>query len=118
MLQFNRRQMAAIGEDSMRIRLRDHLRQHLPQLENVPAQELDQEITPLLADARRHGLNSQRAAAVFVLANVVLGRKTVAGDPTVQEILSSRARPVADRARLLEIWLTRSWGGLQRRKQP
>ena len=114
MLQFNRKQMAAIGEDSLRTRLRDYLRQHLPQLREVPQQQLDRELAPLLADARRHGLGSQRAAAVFVLANVVLGRDVVAHDPTVQQILASRARSVTDRARLLEIWLTNLWGGLQR----
>ena len=118
MLQFNRKQLSAIGNESLRTRLGEYLRQHLPQLQSLPAGELDRELDPLLADARRHGLTSQRAAATFVVANVVLGRDVVARDPAFRQILADRSRPVADRARLLHIWLARSCGALQRTTRP
>jgi len=115
MLRFNRKLMASIGEASQRNRLRGFLQSSLPQLQSVPTAELDQALEDLLHEAHQHGLRSQQASALYVLANVAMGQDLVARDPAVREILQARSRPLADRALLLEIWLTQAWGRSQTR---
>jgi len=113
MLRFNRKLMASIGEASQRARLLGFLRAKLPQLQSLPAAELEQAVDELLHECKRHGLRSQHASALYVLANLAMGREAVARDPAVGEILEARSRPLADRALLLEIWLTQAWGQSQ-----
>lgn len=113
MLQFNRKQMAAIGESNLRTRLRGFLGEHFPPLRSMPAEEVDRELDQLIAESRQQGLRSQRAVALYALANVALGRERVEADPTVRRILAARERPLADRTLMLEIWLTQTWGSLQ-----
>ncbi|MCD9027911.1 hypothetical protein LDO26_06790 [Luteimonas sp. BDR2-5] len=114
MLRFKRKQMATIGNRSMHARTRAFVLEHFPALRTAPADALDAELDALLAEAHGHGLRSQRAAALFVLANCAMGRQAVARDPGVRSILAARERPLADRALLLETWLTQAWGSLQR----
>lgn len=118
MFQFNRKQLASIGERSLQARLAGYLVRHFPQVRSAPAGQFGRELGELLAESRRHGLRSQRASALYVLANMVAGRETVARDPAVRQILAARGRPLADRALLLQIWLTRAGAGLQRMSPP
>lgn len=118
MLQFNRKQMASIGDRSLHARLRAFLGEHFPQLRSMPEEEVDRELGQIVEESRQQGLRSQRAVALYALANVALGRERVAGDATVRQILAARDRPLADRTLMLEIWLTQTWGSLQRTIRP
>ncbi len=113
MLRFNRKMMASIGEASQRTRLLAFLLASVPQLQSVPGADLERVVDELLQESRQHGLRSQRASALFVLANLAMGRELFARDPAVRDILQARSRPLVDRALLLEIWLTQAWGRLQ-----
>lgn len=113
MLQFKRKQMAAIGAVNLREHIKRFLSEHFPQAEAAPPEALDAEIDDLVRHCRDHGLRSQRAVALYVLAAWIFGGDAVRNDPGLNVILQARAQPPAERSLLLEIWLTRAWGGLQ-----
>lgn len=115
MIQFKRKQLAAIGERNLHEKMRRFLANHFPQAAAMPRAAFDAEMDALLLECRNHGLRSQRAVAAYVLANFVLGREFVAGDAALRGILSARERPNQDRALLIELWLTQAWGSLQPR---
>lgn len=114
MLRLNRKQMAGIGQDHMRQALRDFLARYFPGAAQVPEAEMDAAIDDVIEHCRAHGLRTQSAVATYALASYVFGREVVDSDPAVREILQARERPSQDRALLLQVWLIRAWGNLQR----
>lgn len=114
MLQFNRRQMASIGGQHIRTELQHFFARHFPQAEPPPPGTIEADIGATIEHCRSHGLRSQRAVALYALAAYVFGQETVRNDPGLNAILQAREQPAANRALLIEIWLTQAWGSLQR----
>src|SRR3546814_8961364 len=79
MLQFKRKQMAAIGAANQRAHIKRFLAEHFPQAD-APPEAFDGEIDDLVRHCREHGLRSQRAVALYVLAAWLFGGDAIRGD--------------------------------------
>lgn len=117
MLQFNRKQLAGIGQTHLQQSLQDFLRRHLPQASQMPPAQLRSALDKLIADCRARGLNSQRAIAAYALAACTLGSATVNSDPTLQRIVAMRQLPQAHKALLIQTWLARMGAELGKRER-
>lgn len=113
MLQFKRKQMSAIGAANLREHIKRFIDQHFPQADAPPPGAFDDEIDDLVRHCREHGMRSQRAVALYVLAAWIFGRDAVRDDAGLNAIMQARERPQPERSLLLEIWLTQAWGSLQ-----
>jgi hypothetical protein len=107
MLQFDRKQLASIGQTHLQQSLHDFLRRHLPQASQMPSAQLRGALDNVIADCRARGLNSQRAIAAYALAACTLGSATVNNDPALQRIVAMRQLPQAHKALLIQTWLAR-----------
>lgn len=115
MLQFKRKQMAAIGATQLQHNIIEFLRRQLPEeTAALPEDELEAGTAALIEHCRKHGLTSQRAVAAYVLAAFVCGSQAVLGDPVLGRMLADRRTPQDERGRLIEIWLADAWGHHQR----
>lgn len=115
MLQFNRRQLASIGQTHLQQSLQGFLRKHLPQASQMPSAQLRSALDKVIADCRTRGLNSQRAIAAYALAACTLGSATVNNDPTLQRIVGMRQLPQTHKALLIQAWLARVGAELGKR---
>lgn len=113
MLRFDRKQLKLIGDSHMKHSLRDFLCRHFPQALEQPREQLDVALDEILVRCRRYGLNSQRGVAAYALACFVFGDARIDAEPALAPALRDRSKPQADRALLIEIWLTQAWGSFQ-----
>lgn len=116
MLEFDRKQLASIGEVQLRDNLAAFLNRHLGGNEPVRLDELDAHLDQLIAHCRKSGLKSQRAVAAYALACALFGSDRVGNDPSIAGILADRSSPQLDRALLIEIWTAGAYGDYKRSK--
>lgn len=110
MLNFKRKQMAAIGQVQLHANIVDFLRRHFPEDAAALADgELETRTGELIEQCRKRGLTSQRAIAAYALSAFVCGSDTVATDLALTRLLSDRRTPADERGRLVEIWLANTW---------
>ena len=116
MLEFDRKQMSAIGEANLRNNLADFLNRHLGGKAPLPLDQLDAELDAVISHCRKAGLKSQRAVAAYAVACALFGNARVAGDPSIIGILADRSTPQMDRALLIEMWTAAAYGDFRRRQ--
>lgn len=110
MLDFKRKQMAAVGLSQLQGNIVDFLRRHFPEeTAAMPVETLHANVAGLIEQCRKRGLTSQRAIAAYALSAFVCGSDTVATDPALTQLLSDRRTPADERGRLVEIWLANTW---------
>lgn len=114
MLDFNRKQMATIGEVTFRANLADFLNRHLGGKTPMPLDQLDAELDAVIAHCRKSGLKSQRAIAAYALACSLFGNDRVASDPSIIGILGDRDSSQIDRALLIEMWTAAAYADYRR----
>ena len=114
MLEFDRKQLASIGEANLRNNLADFLSRHIDGIASLPLDRLDAELDALIAYCRKAGLKSQRAVASYALACSLFGNARVAGDPSIIGILADRNSSQTDRALLIEMWTASAYSDYRR----
>ena len=114
MLEFKRKQMAAVGEAQLRCNLAEFLQRHLGGDAPMRLDRLDSELDDIIAQCRKAGLKSQRAVAAYAVACAIFGNTRVAGDPSIIAVLADRQSPQIDRALLIEMWTAAAYGDVRR----
>src|SRR3546814_9335459 len=102
---------------NQREHIKRFLAEHFPQAD-APPEAFDGEIDDLVRHCREHGLRSQRAVALYVLAAWLFGGDAIRGDAGLNAILQAREQPPAERSLLIEIRLNQAWGSLPRTTRP